>query len=42
VVLEEPPDFVAVGQFFEDFSEVSDEDVVAILREARRRAPSAR
>lgn len=32
VCLEVPEPFYAVGQFFADFSEVSDEDVVAVLR----------
>lgn len=31
VCLKVPPDFYAVGQFFEDFSQVTDEEVVAIL-----------
>jgi putative phosphoribosyl transferase len=31
VCLKIPADFYAVGQFFEDFSQVTDEDVVAIL-----------
>jgi predicted phosphoribosyltransferase len=35
VCLQAPADFYAVGQFFEDFSEVSDAEVVAILRESR-------
>jgi putative phosphoribosyl transferase len=33
VCLEVPDDFYAVGQFFEDFSQVSDATVVAILRQ---------
>ncbi len=33
VCLEAPDVFYAVGQFFEDFSQVSDADVVAILRQ---------
>jgi hypothetical protein len=33
VCLEVPEDFYAVGQFYEDFSQVSDAEVVAILRE---------
>jgi predicted phosphoribosyltransferase len=32
VCLNVPADFHAVGQFFKDFSQVSDEDVVAILQ----------
>jgi putative phosphoribosyl transferase len=34
VCLEVPDDFYAVGQFFEDFSQVSDAEVVAILRQS--------
>jgi len=33
VCLQAPADFYAVGQFFENFSEVSDAEVVGILRE---------
>ncbi|HWP58631.1 MAG TPA: phosphoribosyltransferase family protein [Candidatus Acidoferrales bacterium] len=33
VCLEVPPDFHAVGEFFEEFAQVSDEDVIAILKE---------
>jgi predicted phosphoribosyltransferase len=36
--LETPPLFFAVGQFFEDFRQVEDEEVVEILRAARREA----
>ena len=32
VCLDAPANFYAVGQFFEDFAQVSDEEVVAILR----------
>lgn len=32
VCLKVPADFYAVGQFFEEFSQVTDEDVMAILR----------
>ena len=32
VCLKSPADFYAVGQFFEDFSQVTDEDVVRILQ----------
>ena len=35
VCLQAPDDFYAVGQFFEDFSEVSDDMVVAALASAR-------
>jgi predicted phosphoribosyltransferase len=34
VCLEVPEDFYAVGQFYEDFSQVSDAEVVSILRQA--------
>lgn len=33
VCLKVPADFYAVGQFFKDFSQVTDDDVVAILRQ---------
>jgi predicted phosphoribosyltransferase len=33
-----PSDFYAVGQFFEDFSQVTDEEVIAILGADRERA----
>jgi len=33
VCLNMPADFYAVGQFFKDFSQVTDDDVVAILRQ---------
>ncbi|MEK7233011.1 MAG: phosphoribosyltransferase family protein [Elusimicrobiota bacterium] len=36
VFLIEPEDFMAVGQWYVDFSPVPDEDVLALLREARR------
>ncbi|HAZ09199.1 MAG TPA: phosphoribosyltransferase [Elusimicrobia bacterium] len=39
VCLEAPGDFMAIGQFYEDFSQVTDEEAIAILRE---NAPSAR
>jgi predicted phosphoribosyltransferase len=32
VCLNVPTDFYAVGQFFDDFGQVTDEDVVEILR----------
>jgi len=32
VCLKIPADFYAVGRFFEDFSQVTDEDVIEILR----------
>lgn len=37
VCLEVPPQLYAIGDYFRDFSQVSDEDVVATLRRARRR-----
>lgn len=40
VCLKIPADFYAVGQFFADFDQVSDEEVIAILREAESN-PSA-
>ncbi|MDQ7041152.1 MAG: phosphoribosyltransferase [Rhodothermus sp.] len=37
-----PEDFVAVGQWYDDFRPVSDEEVIALLEEARRwNAPEA-
>ena len=33
VCLNVPAEFYAVGQFFEDFSQVSDDDVIAILKQ---------
>jgi predicted phosphoribosyltransferase len=38
VCLSAPHDFYAVGQFFEDFSEVTDEMVVTALSRAARTA----
>lgn len=35
VVLDTPPFFQAVGQFYEDFSPTEDEDVIALLKKAR-------
>jgi predicted phosphoribosyltransferase len=37
VCLKVPAEFYAVGQFFEDFSQVSDEEVMAILRQSAAR-----
>jgi predicted phosphoribosyltransferase len=37
VCLKAPRDFYAVGQFFDDFSQVSDEDVIAIMQESGAR-----
>jgi putative phosphoribosyl transferase len=39
VCLETPDDFFAVGQFFRDFGQVTDEEVVGILNEGRGSAP---
>lgn len=36
VCLETPPFFAAVGQFYEEFSQVEDEEVIALLRQSRR------
>ena len=36
VVLDTPEDFYAVGQFFTDFSQVSDEEVIALLNEHKK------
>jgi predicted phosphoribosyltransferase len=36
VCIETPADLQAIGYHFRDFSQVSDADVVATLREARR------
>ena len=38
VCLEAPLHFYAVGEFFEDFSQVSDEDVIKILRQSNVKA----
>lgn len=38
VCLEAPEIFYAVGQFFQEFPQVSDEEVVAILKESRSKA----
>jgi putative phosphoribosyl transferase len=38
VCVEEPAHLYAIGHYFRDFSQVSDEEVVAILREARAKA----
>jgi len=42
VCLKVPATFYAVGQFFKDFSQVSDEDVIAILRENDSKVSAAR
>lgn len=41
VLLDEPPLFSAVGQFFDDFSEVTDQDVIDLLWDEPRTAPEA-
>lgn len=38
VSLENPENFYAVGQFFEDFSQVNDEEVLEILQSKRRKS----
>lgn len=37
VCLHEPDEFYAVGQFYEDFDQVEDREVLALLAEARKR-----
>lgn len=39
IVLEEPDGFFAVSQFFQDFSEVTDDDVVRLLRNTPKYPP---
>ena len=39
VCLEVPAEFYAVGEFFEDFSQVSDEEVAAILQKKEPQLP---
>jgi predicted phosphoribosyltransferase len=39
--LDVPAEFYAVGQFFRDFSQVSDEDVVETLRRSETRISAA-
>lgn len=41
VCLHSPEDFYAVGQFYDDFSQTTDDDVVRLLKAARRTAPAA-
>jgi predicted phosphoribosyltransferase len=41
VCLSVPPDFYAVGQFFDDFGQVTDEDVIATLRESQEKTVAA-
>jgi predicted phosphoribosyltransferase len=40
VCLNVPADFGAVGQFFDDFKQVSDEDVIEVLRESEMKVPA--
>ena len=39
VALVEPPEFLAVGQFYDDFSQVDDADVAALLRRSEPQGP---
>jgi putative phosphoribosyl transferase len=41
VCLTAPAEFFAVGQFFDDFAQVSDEDVVVILQRHKAAAAGA-
>lgn len=41
VCLEAPAEFMAIGQFYADFSQVPDEEAVAILRGAHHAGPGA-
>ena len=41
VCLNVPADFLAVGQFFRDFSQVSDQEVINILRATESQLPAA-
>jgi len=41
VCLHSPDDFAAVGQFYDDFRQTTDDDVIRLLSVARRSAPSA-
>ena len=40
VCLNLPADFSAVGEFFDDFTQVSDEDVIEVLRESGDKVPA--
>ena len=40
VCLDVPAEFGAVGQFFDDFKQVSDEDVIEVLRESEMKVPA--
>lgn len=37
ICLRQPPDFMGVGQFYRNFEQVSDQEMLEILKEARRR-----
>ena len=37
LVLDVDPDFAAVGQYYDEFSQTSDEEVIALLRDAARK-----
>jgi predicted phosphoribosyltransferase len=39
ICLEVPEDFYAVGQYFKEFAQVPDDEVVAILKEIRSKPP---
>lgn len=41
VCLSQPPSFRAVGQYYDDFHQVEDEEVIALLDEARARSAGA-
>lgn len=41
ICLRVPPDFMAVGQFYRNFEQVSDQDMMDILKEARRKEEEA-
>jgi predicted phosphoribosyltransferase len=41
VCLATPAPFFAIGQFYDDFSQVSDQEVLACLEQATRSAPAA-
>jgi putative phosphoribosyl transferase len=40
VCLQSPEEFMAIGSFYEDFAQVSDEEVVELLKAAAQRKPS--
>lgn len=42
ICIEVPDDFMAIGQFYEDFDQVSDEEAAGILRDAAPSAKAAR